>query len=75
MKTIEERAKAIVELLIYIPRENRHYVIESALKQQDKITRHSCAEEAITVATEDIYKDSEELADKIHAAIINKKTV
>ena len=75
MKTAEERAEIIAQNSWYQSIAKLKIVIIEALKDQDKITRHACAE---TAKTEQIDYGGDsviELKNSIYQAIINTKAI
>ena len=44
MKTAEEKATELLDLLQYTPDMNKKKLIERFIKEQDRDTRHACAE-------------------------------
>lgn len=76
MKTAEERAKETVDEWLANPEKGLCKIIENALKEQDRDTRHACAEAVLALswwATND--RDSTIAIDRdaAHAACMNVK--
>lgn len=84
MKTIKERARSFAFFILEATRfdemehEEKIQLLESEmyiyLKEQDKITRHACAEKVITMDTSADW-NIDTFASKAHNEIMNTKAV
>jgi molecular chaperone DnaK (HSP70) len=80
--TAKEKAKAIADYLRIATRKVTPDEIEAAvlkaLKEQDRDTRHACAEAVISIPPEIFDTDKDDClisADKAHAACMNTKAI
>lgn len=78
METVKERAKSIIDMLNYEYTLTDSFLevvkchIIKALKEQDKITRHACAEIAINQGGKVLNSD---VRSELHRKIMNVKAI
>ncbi len=76
MKTARERAEEFIYKHVFTSNEDPIFdELEKLLKEQDKITRHACAEAVSDIDINATDDDAYSSADKAYAACMNAKAV
>lgn len=50
-------------------------IVEHELREQDRDTRHACAEAVLSIRNEDVLFSSQRAVDRAHAACINTSAI